>query len=418
MILTDSRTTTACVLAGLSLAAASGHGIAGDWPQILGPERTGIAAGEQLADAWPEAGPPILWTRSVGEGTAGVAIQGDAVVLFHRPSDEEVVEVLDGTTGESRWRKSYATTFASQIGGDDGPLCVPTIDEDRVVTFGPQGVLSCWNLSNGKLLWRRETHQDFGALEGYFGAGSSPLVVNDGVIVNVGGAKESAGIVAFDRQTGDNLWQASKERASYAAPTVATFAGRSVVLCLARLGCLGLDPTTGEVLFEVPFGKRGPTVNAATPVVLGDSFFLTASYGIGAALVNIEGNSASEIWRKPDVLSSQYTTPIAHEGLLYGIDGRDDLPPAHLRCIDPRTGEVLWSEDNFGYATLVGAGDKLLLVKTDGELVLARANRERFESLGRHQLTSDTLRALPALSEGRLLVRDTTTLYCVAVGRH
>jgi outer membrane protein assembly factor BamB len=180
--------------------------------------------------------------------------------------------------------------------------------------------------------------------------------------------------------------------------------------------CVGLAPQTGEVLFEIPFGHGGPTVNAATPVVLGDEFFLTASYGVGAVLARVTGSGAEEVWRKSDVMSSQYTTPIANEGVLYGIDGRDDIPPAHLRCIDPRTGRVLWSEDNYGYATLLKAGDKLILVTTGGALVLARANPKAYEELGRHQLTSDTLRALPALANGRLYVRDTSTLYCVEVG--
>ena len=121
---------------------------------------------------------------------------------------------------------------------------------------------------------------------------------------------------------------------------------------------MGLDPRTGAVQFEIPFGQRGATVNAATPLVIDDQLFLTASYGIGASLVNMSTEGAQEQWRKQNLLSSQYTTPIRHDGLLYGIDGRDDLPPAHLRCIDPSRGELLWSEDNFGYATLVAADGK------------------------------------------------------------
>jgi outer membrane protein assembly factor BamB len=391
--------------------------LAGDWPQILGPQRSGIAAGEQLADSWPEGGPPIVWKQPVGQGSAGVAVAGNTLVLFHRLQDREVIAALDAATGESKWTKSYPTTFVSQVGSDDGPLCVPTIVGERVVTFGPQGVLSCWSLIDGKLHWQRKTYQDFGALEGYFGAGSTPLVDADRIIVNVGGAKATAGIVAFDLATGRDLWKATQERANYSAPTAATFGGRRIVLCITRMKCVGLAPQTGEVLFEIPFGRGGPTVNASTPVVLGDQFFLTASYGVGAVLARVTDKGADEIWRKSDVMSSQYTTPIAHEGVLFGIDGRDDIPPAHLRCINPKTGTVLWSEDNFGYATLVKAGNKLIVVTTAGELVLARANPKKYEQLGRHQLTSDTLRALPALSNGRLYVRDGSTLYCVAVGR-
>lgn len=389
---------------------------AGDWPQILGPQRSGIAEAETLAASWPEGGPPVVWKQPVGQGSAGVAVAGNTLMLFHRLEDREVVAALDARTGEAKWTKSYPTTFVSQVGSDDGPLCVPTIVGERVVTFGPQGVLSQWSLADGTLHWQRKTHEDFDAREGYFGAGSTPLVEGDRVIVNVGGAKAGAGIVAFDLRTGRDLWTATQERANYSAPTAATLGGRRIVLCVTRMLCVGLDPQTGEVLFEIPFGRGGPTVNAATPVVMGDEFFLTASYGVGAVLARVTRSGVEEVWRKSDVMSSQYTTPVAHEGLLYGIDGRDDIPPANLRCIDPRSGKVLWSEDNYGYATLVRAGDKLIVVTTDGELVLAAANPKKYEQLSRHQLTSDTLRALPALASGRLYVRDNSTLYCVDVG--
>lgn len=390
--------------------------LAGDWPQILGPQRTGIAEGEELADSWPDGGPPVVWQQSVGQGSAGAAVADGTLVLFHRLEDREVVSALDAATGGAKWTKSYPTTFVSQVGSDDGPLCVPTIVGERVVTFGPQGVLSCWNLADGTLHWQRKTHEDFDALEGYFGAGSTPLVEGERIIVNVGGAKAGAGVVAFDLKTGRDLWKATQERANYSAPTAATLGGRRVVLCVTRMKCVGLDPQTGEVLFEIPFGRGGPTVNAATPVVMGDDFFLTASYGVGAVLARVTRSGADEVWRKSDAMSSQYTTPVAHGGVLYGIDGRDDIPPAHLRCIDPKAGKVLWSKDDYGYATLVGAGDKLIVVTTDGELVLARANPKAYEELGRHQLTADTFRALPALSSGRLYVRDGSTLYCVNVG--
>jgi len=404
------------LLASGLLLLSSAPLLAGDWPQILGPQRSGIAEGEQLAASWPEGGPPVVWKQPVGQGSAGVAVAGETLVLFHRLDDREVVSALDAETGEAKWTKSYPTTFVSQVGDNDGPLCVPTIVGERIVTFGPQGVLSQWSLADGTLHWQRQTYEDFGALEGYFGAGSTPLVEKGRVILNVGGAKAGAGIVAFDLKTGADLWKATQERANYSAPTAATFGGRRIVLCVTRMLCVGLEPQTGEVLFEIPFGRGGPTVNAATPVVLGDEFFLTASYGVGAVLTRVTRSGAEEVWRKSDLMSSQYTTPVLHEGLLYGIDGRDDIPPANLRCIDPRSGKILWSEDNYGYATLLKAGERLIIVTTDGELVLAAANPKSYEELSRHRLTTDTLRALPALAGGRLYVRDSRTLYCVEVG--
>ncbi len=389
---------------------------AGDWPQILGPSRNGIAADESLATSWAESGPATVWSRPVGQGLAGVAIQSEMGVLFHRLEDREVIDGFDVATGESTWQQSYATSFVPQVGSEGGPLCVPTIVGERVVTFGAQGVLTCVNLKTGQQEWQRLTHDEFEALSGYFGAGSSPLVLDDRVIVNVGGHKTRSGIVAFDLQTGKTLWHVTNERASYAAPVAATIAGRPSVVCLARTKCLGLDPADGAIRFELPFGKLGPTVNAALPVVDNDRLFLTASYAIGAVSARLSAEGAEELWRRRDSLASQYTTPIIHDGVMYAIDGRQDGPPADLVCLDPRTGDRVWVEKGFGYATLINAGDQLIIVKTDGELVLMNANRERFDLVSRHRVTSKDMRALPALSNGRLYVRDTNRLYCVDVG--
>ena len=393
------------------------HLRAGDWPQILGPSRNGIADDETLAPSWPKSGPKVVWSRPVGSGLAGVAILGNKGVLFHRLEDREVVEGFDVATGESTWTQSYASSFLPQVGSEDGPLCVPTIAGDLVVTFGAQGVLSCFDLKTGRQLWQRKTHTEFEALEGYFGAGSCPLVVGDRVFVNVGGHKTDAGIVAIDLRDGETLWHVTNERASYAAPIDATITGQQTIICLARTKCLGLDPKDGAVRFEIPFGRLGPTVNAALPIIDDDRLFLTASYGIGALSARLSADGAKELWRRADSLASQYTTPILHDDVYYAIDGRQDGPPADLVCLDPNTGDRLWTEEGFGYATLIRAGDQMIAVKTDGELVLMKTSQVGFEPLSQSRLTSSTMRPLPALSNGRLYVRDTKTLYCVDVGK-
>ncbi len=389
---------------------------AGDWPQILGPNRTGIAVDESLALSWPETGPRLVWSRPVGHSNAGVAVMGDRGVLFHRLGDSEVVEAFDVATGEAVWKESIPTSFVPQVGSEDGPLCVPTIDGEQVVTFGAQGMLTCFQLKTGQRLWQRDTHREFEALPGYFGAGSSPLVLDDRVIVNVGGHKSNAGIVAFDRTTGNTLWQVTDERASYAAPILAKVAAEPTIICVARTRCLGLNPANGDIRFDLPFGRSGPTVNAALPVLLDDRLFLTASYAIGALSARLTAEGAEELWRRGDSLASQYTTPIAHDGVLYAIDGRQDGPPADLVCLDPRTGNRIWAERGFGYATLIGAGDRLIIAKTDGELVLMHANVQTFDPVSRHQVTRKEMRALPALANGRLYVRDANTLFSLEVG--
>jgi outer membrane protein assembly factor BamB len=401
-----------------TLAAAA----AGDWPQVLGPGRDGhAAADERLAESWPAAGPPAAWTRPVGGGYAGLAVVAGRAILFHRVDDREVVECLDAASGRTLWSDGHATSFRPQVGSGDGPLCTPVVSAGRVVCFGAQGVLSAHDLGDGRLIWRRETHREFSAPEGYFGAGSTPLVVADRVVVNVGG--RGAGLVAFSLATGETLWKATDEPASYSAPVAVTVDGRPHVLAVTRYRCLLVDAESGRIRWEFPFGMRGPTVNGASPVVFAgppddarSRLLVTASYGIGSVAAAFDAAGVQRLWEGPEPLASQYGTPVVVGGHAFCIDGRDDLPPTALVCLDLATGRATWSEPGFGYGTLLAAADLILAAKTDGELVLLRADAERFERLASCRAVPGTLRALPALSDGRLYVRDEDRLVCLRVG--
>jgi len=388
---------------------------AGDWPQILGPNRDGRALNEELPNSWPKDGPKTLWSYEVGSGFAGPAVVGNRVILFHRVGDSERVEALSANHGESLWQTDFKATYRGTINPDDGPRCVPVIHDDAVYVFGAAGDVHCVALADGKKRWSRATFEEFNAPEGYFGAGSSPVVVGDALLVNVGG-RDGAGVVAFSTKTGETLWKVSDEQASYSSPAVATFDGKTRVVFVARLNVLVLDPADGEILARTPFGQRGPTVNAATPLVIDEDLFLTASYGIGAKLMKVTADGLKPIWESDSAMSSQYNTPVYDDGYLYGIHGREDIGRAALRCVDAQTGKVQWSADEFGVAHLILADDKLLLARIDGELVLAEASPKALNVLARHQAFDGTLRALPALARGKLYARDDDVLKCIAVG--
>jgi outer membrane protein assembly factor BamB len=387
---------------------------AGDWPQILGPERKGKAADdEKIASFWKKP-PPLVWQKKVGSGYAGPVISQGRLILFHRIESDEVVECLDARNGSPLWKQSYFSSFVPQVGGGDGPLCTPTILGDRVITFGAQGVLSCFDLRDGTPLWSHKTHDEYQAREGYFGAGSTPIVVEGVVVVNVGGAKRESGLIGFDLETGKEKWRQTSEQGSYSAPTSVTVDGVARVIAVTRLKCVGVDPANGGIWFQFPFGSRGPTVNGATPIVLsGGQVFLTSSYGVGSTLGTLSLLGFDPLYSGEEVFASQYCTPVEQEELLYGIDGRDDVPPADLKCFNPLTRKVLWTERSFGYGTVLLADRKLLLLKTDGDLVLAEATPERYTELARTALFTTTTRALPALSGGLFYARDEATLKCV-----
>ena len=402
-------------LAGMLVLLAPWWAVAGDWPQILGPKRNGHAQPEPpLATGWPSGGPRRLWRYPAGEGVAGAAVRGGRVVLFHRLQQEEVVDCLDAATGRRIWRRRFPTRYTSTILDDSGPRCVPLVTEERVYVYGADRGLRCLRLEDGQVLWQHELRKWITPVEeGYFGAGSSPILVGNRLLVNLGAASRGAGIVAFDARTGRVLWQRTRKRASYSSPVQATLAEMPQVVFVTRLAALGLESATGRVLWQVPFGRRGPTVNAANPVILpGNRVFLTASYGIGARLLQVEKDSARVLWQSDQVLSAQFTTPVLVQGVLYGLHGREDVGVAQLRCVDPLAGKVLWRQEDFGKATLIACGTLLLAQKTDGTVVLFRANPRRFEPLAQARLARPRTLALPALADGRLYLRGPDALSC------
>jgi outer membrane protein assembly factor BamB len=394
----------------LSVAGSWG----GDWPQILGPSRNGIAHDEKIATHWSAGGPKTLWQRPVGSGFAGVAVAGGNLVLFHRVDDQEVVECLDAATGKPLWKKGFPTRYAGGYVADNGPRCVPVVDQDRVFVYGAEGGLHCLAMADGKTLWSRAANKEFNAPDGYFGAGSTPIVEGDKLLVNIGGDRSGACIVAFSKATGETLWKTGDDQASYSSPVAVTVDGVRHVIFVTRLNCMSIDPVNGQIRFRFPFGARGPTVNGASPAVFDGHIFLTASYNVGAVLAKIGRQNADIVWRnQEEPMSSQYTTPIYYNGHLYGIDGRQDIGVASLRSIEPKSGKVLWTQENFGKATLLLADGKLLAQKTDGDLVLLDASPAAYRELAAARVCSSTTRALPALASGLYYVRDEERLKCL-----
>ncbi|HEX5104076.1 MAG TPA: PQQ-binding-like beta-propeller repeat protein, partial [Pirellulaceae bacterium] len=405
------------VLAVLALPGLQAQ--AGDWPQILGANRDGkAAADEKLLESWPAAGPKVLWRQKLGSGYAGVAVAEGKVIAFHRVGDVERVEAFDSATGKSLWKADFEANYSGGIDADKGPRCVPLVAGEKVYVFGAAGDLHAVGLADGKRLWTRNLYADYEGSEGYFGAGSTPILVGGKLIVNVGG--RGAGLVALDPATGKTAWQATDEAASYSSPTAVRFNSGDRALFITRLNCVLVDPKTGNAQTLVPFGQRGPTVNAATPLIIGGKMFLTSSYGVGALYSKFDTAGSQEVWANDDTLSSQYATPVEQGGFLYGIHGREDVGVAELRCVEAATGKVRWSQADYGVAHLILADGKLLIQSVEGRIALAAADSGKYRELATHQLTREPTRALPALANGRLCVRTGSgggELICLQVGR-
>ena len=380
-----------------------------DWPQGLGPDRNGISRDTQSLKAWPESGPATAWRHRIGSGYSGPVVSGSKVIIFHRVSDMERVEALDSTSGKVLWKRDFKAFYRGGYNSDLGPRSTPVVSGGQIYVFGAAGDLHCLKLTTGESVWDRTLGQDYQAPDGYFGAGSSPLVIDGHVLVNVGGRE--AGIVAVDTNTGKTVWQATQEKASYSSPTVLHHGETQYALFITRMKALAVNPTNGKLLFSTPFGKQGPTVNGATPLAFDNRVFLTASYQIGAQMLELASplNPAQPLkvhWSGDDILSSQYTTPILHDKHLFGTHGREDIGSAALRCVATASGKVNWEKPNFGVAHAILVKDRFLTLNTSGQLVLIQANTEKYEELARANVSPGTTRSFPALANGQFYFRS------------
>lgn len=397
------------------VAVITARSIAGDWPQILGPTRDGRAVNEPAIDPWGASKPAVLWSSRLGEGFAGPAVAGERVVVFHRVGPMERVEARNAHNGDLLWQADFPASYRGGVNPDTGPRCVPLIHGDRVFVFGAAGDLHCIHLTDGKKLWSRDTQSEFDVREGYFGAGSTPIVADNKLLLNVGG--RAAGLVAFDLEYGNVVWKGTDEGASYSSPTSARIDGEDYVFFVTRLNALGVDPRDGRVRFIFPFGRRGPTVNAAAPLVVDNQLFVSASYGTGSQWTQIRDGKAKTVWANDETMSSQYSTCVYHEGFFYGTHGREDVGVAELRCFEAQSGKVQWREAGFGVASQILVRGRLLILTTEGTLILAGASPAAFRPLAQAQISTSITRALPALSNGRFYFRDNNgregTLRCL-----
>lgn len=385
--------------------------LAEDWPQFLGPGRNGVYSGADLAAKWAPDGPSVVWKKDVGQGFAGPVVAEGRVILFHRVGDKEVVEALDAATGRGIWSLAYPTRYRDDFGFDEGPRATPTIAGGRVYTFGAEGSLHAINVATGKEIWSSDTQFKFKFNKGFFGAAGAPVLDGDRLLMNIGGA--GAGLVAVDAATGNTLWTATSHEASYSSPVVATIHGARHALFFTRSGLVDADPASGKVRFEFPWRARmQASVNAATPLVIDDMVFISSSYGTGAALLQITGESFKKIWSSDDALTNHYATAVYKDGFLYGYHGRQEEGPS-LRCIELKSGKVKWNVDGFRAGTITLAGDKLLIMREGGELILAAASPKKFQPISSAKVLPPVVRSYPAIANGRMYVRNEKSLVCL-----
>lgn len=413
-----------------------------DWNRFLGPTGDSKSPETSLLTSWSPAGPPVVWEKEIGNSYGAPTVSQGRLFMFDRHGGFARLTCMRSETGDELWRFEYPTDYEDLYGYNNGPRTCPVVDGNRVYIFGPEGMLHCVTVSDGKPLWNIDTAAKFHVVQNFFGVGSTPVVEGELLIVQIGGSPpgraknirsardsiqgNSSGIVAFNKWTGEVIYQITDELASYSTPMLATINGRRWCFTFTRDSLVGFDPHTGTVDFHYPWrAKKFESLNASNPVVVGDLVFISETYGPGSSLLKVRPGGYKVVWkdsehRRNKAMQLHWNTAIHHQGYLYGYSGRHSSG-CELRCVELRTGKVAWSHRVDERGSLLYADGHFISLREFGTLTLIRPNPKKTEVVSRVLLIDETGEgrikypawAAPVLSNGFLYLRGKKRLVCL-----
>jgi outer membrane protein assembly factor BamB len=384
------------------------------WTDFRGSNRDGRYVG-RIRTEWPQGGLPLLWKQPIGPGYASfVAADGRAFTIEQRRS-QEVVAAYDIATGRELWQQGWPGDFRESMGGD-GPRATPTLHNGRLYVLGALGELRCHDARTGTLVWRRNILADAGASNLGWGMAASPLVIEgpdpqsnaprsheDDLVIVLPGGSRGHSVAAYAAASGELRWTALDDQQAYTAPMRVTLGGVRQLLVVTATRVVGLTLDGGGPLWEYPWGNP-QGISVGQPILLeGDRIFISASYGAGAAVFEVarsgEAFVTRNVWRNAR-MKNKFTSSLLHDGFIYGLD------EAILTCLDAATGDQKWKGGRYGYGQTLLAGDDIVVLTEDGDLVLVRATPERHEEVSRFPAISGKTWNHPIIVDGRLLVRN------------
>ena len=433
-----------------------------DWPTIRGAAFDGHSPEKELADHWPAEGPPVLWTCELGQGYSAFIAWDQCVATQYQHLSGQYLICMEADSGRTKWEYRYDWPY-DPAGVYPGPRSTPTFDSGFVYFTSPSGLVACLNADSGDKVWSIELEKRFGVKAPGFGYACSPIVVGDCVVLPVGA--RDASVVALDKSTGETKWKAvdakpivsaskstsNESDASYCSVYPIVFHGRSCIVCYLQNAIVCHDSESGSQLWRYNLSS-GYDEHSAWPIYDEPFLWISGAFQRGSELLEITVNPEQPIRlvRQSKLMSNDIFSSVLHDGALFGFDLHEAQAKTHrtsrgiFRCVDFRTGEELWSvgtgrfqrnsinaagdagvisespsgERNIGHATVLVADNKLVLMNDLGELILAKASRERFEELARAPLLGGEICwTQPAISQKRLFVRNHSRAVCVYLGR-
>lgn len=418
----SSRLAAASILLLLASTAVLGS----DWPQFRGANRDNISSEKGLLRSWPAGGPEVLWKVSVAEGYAGAAIKGDRLYINDYDTEKKAhwVRCLSMADGKDLWGWSYPVTIRPNHGIT---RTVPAVGDTLVFSLDPKARLHALDAATGELVWQKNLIAEYKAtIPGWY-VGQNPLLDGDRLIIATGG---DALLVAFDQNTGKEIWRtpnAHSDPMSHASVMPATIGGVKQYVYLTMNAVLGVDAADGRLLWTSPFAAK--IAAPVSPLPIGDGrVFVTSSYDAGSAMFQVEkgpsGFSVKKLYELTSMeFNSEVHTPVLFQNHLFAVGSKSR---GRFTCLT-LDGQVVWQSplgstadartfELGGY--LLADGMFFILDGRSGVLRLVEANTKAYRELASAQLLQGgDVWGPPALSNGRLVVRDMAQMLCLRVGR-
>ena len=379
-----------------------------DWPQWRGLNRDAVSQETGLLTDWPAEGPSAVWRVPGGSGYSTVAVVGGRAFTMLASGDVEYAVCLDAASGQEIWRTGIGELLVDNDGAD-GPRATPTVDGGSVYAVGAMGGLYALDATTGAEHWHVNLRQDYNASMPRYGYSGSPLVEGDLLLIESGGAAGKS-ILALDKHTGREVWSSQRDMMAYSSPIAFDAAGQRHIVFFTGWAVVALSPEDGRTLWRYEWRT---TDNLATPIFIAPNRVFVSSYN-GSSLLEITGSgdeiAVEEVWRS-ETIRNYLSCWVYHEGHLYGHDG------AILKCVDAETGELAWRARSQGEGTLIMADGKLIILTTDGELVVAEASPEAYKEIATAQILEGSCLTAPTLAGGRLYLRNLSEIICLDLAR-
>ena len=387
--------------AAMKAAAADPIAAAAEWPGFRGPRRDGIIRGLRIQTDWAATAPVEIWRRPVGPGWSSFAVQGDLFYTQEQRGEEEMVSAYRVSTGEPVWRHRDPVRFWESNGGA-GPRATPTLNRGRVYAFGATGILNALDARTGRVVWAQNVATDTGRRVPDWGFASSPLVVENVVIVAASGT-----LAGYDAASGVKRWVGPAQRGSYSSPHLITIDGVAQVLLMSGSGVVSISPATGAVLWQHDWQAGGTTITQPALTPDGGILINAVAMAGGAGTRRIAIAHKADSWSVEERWTSIGLKPyfndfVVHEGHAYGFDGNI------LACISLEDGTRKWKGGRYGNGQLVLLADQdvLLVLSEDGELALVNATTDKFTELAKVPALNGKTWNHPAVVADVLLVRN------------